>query len=389
MIDTLLASHSPTRRRFLAGTGALVASAAWPARAQQEPAAPLRVAVAGLSHGHVSGFLTVATRHPQVELVGVAEPDATVRSRYAERHRLAARQLFDDLPTLLARTEPQLVAGFGPTSEHLAVVEACAPRGIHVMVEKPLAVNLAHAKQIAGLAARHGVHVLTQLETSWYTNTDAAGRLSQDGTLGPLRKIVVMDGHPGPKEIGVQPKFFDWLSDPARNGGGALMDFGCYGANLIAWLMGRQQPVSVTAIVQQLKSDPDYRRVDDEATIVVAYRETQGIVQASWNWPYHRKDLEVYGTEAAFFSVGREEYQLKRLRGDREQHHAGPRAAAPDDGISYGPALDNVRAVLAGTAAVPPLASLEVNLQAARILELARRSADEGRTIAWPAAPSA
>ncbi len=385
MIDASPTSHSPTRRQFLAGTGAIVASAAWPVRGQD---APLRVAVAGLSHGHVNGFLTVAKRHPGIDLVGVAEPDAAVRSRYAERHGLTAGQLFDDLGTVLARTEPQLVAGFGPTSEHLAIVQACAPRGIHVMVEKPLAVNLTHAEQIAALADRHGVHVLTQLETSWYTNTEAAGRLSQDGTLGPLRKIVVMDGHPGPKEIGTQPEFFGWLSDPVRNGGGALMDFGCYGANLIAWLMRDRTPVSVTAIVQQLKTDPDYRHVDDEATIVVAYPETQGIVQASWNWPYHRKDLEVYGTEAAFFSVGREEYQLKRLRGDRELHHAGARAAAPDDGISYGPALDNVRAVLAGTADVPPLASIAVNLQAARILELARQSGEEGRTVEWPAPPS-
>lgn len=377
----LSSRRSTSRRQFLGATGALVSAAAWPIRAAQDT--PLRVAVAGLSHGHVNGFLNVAVQHAGVDLVGVAEADPAVRAKYAERHGLGAGHLFADLPALLARTQPQLVAGFGPTSEHLAIVEACAPRGIHVMVEKPLAVNLSHAEQIAALAARHGVHVLTQLETSWYPNTEAAGRLSFDGTLGPLRKIVVMDGHPGPKEIGTAPEFFGWLSDPVRNGGGALMDFGCYGANLIAWLMRDQTPVSVTAILQQLKSDPTYRLVDDEATIVVAYPEMQGVIQASWNWPYHRKDLEVYGTEAAFFSVGREEYQLKRLRGDRELHHAGARAAAAGDGISYGPALDNIRALLAGTAEVPPLASIPVNLQAARILELARQSAAEKRTVAW------
>lgn len=368
-------------------SGTLLAAAAAPGLAHAQDA-PLRVAVAGLSHGHVRGFLTVALRHPHVELVGVAEPDAAVRARYAERHGLDAARLFADLPALLAATRPQLVAGFGPTSEHLAVVEACAPRGIHVMVEKPLAVNLAHAERIVALAAEHKVHVLTQLETSWYPNTEAAGRLAADGTLGPLRKIVVMDGHPGPKEIGTAPEFFGWLSDPVKNGGGAVMDFGCYGANLLAWLMGDTQPVSVTATLQRLKTDPAYQRVDDEATIVVAYPHAQGIIQASWNWPYHRKDLEVYGEQAAFFSVGREEYGLKRLRGDRETHQAGPRAAAADDGISYGPALDNLRGLLAGTAAVPPLASLPVNLQAQRILELARQSAAAGRTLAWPPAAS-
>lgn len=375
--------HAPSHRRtFLAQAGALLAATALPGRAQD---APLKVAVAGLVHGHVRGFLTVARRHPHVELVGIAEADRSVRDRYATQHQFAAAQLFDDLPSLLARTTPDVVAGFTNNFDHLALVQACAPRGVHVMVEKPLAVNLDHARQIARLAADHRIHVLTQLETSWYPNTQAAWKLAHDdATLGPLRKIVVLDGHPGPKEIGTQPEFFGWLSDPVKNGGGASMDFGCYGANLIAWLMREQTPVSVSATFQQLKRDPAYAQVDDEATIVVAYPQTQGIIQASWNWPFHRKDLEVYGEQAAFFSVGREEYQLRRLRGERETHHAGARAAAADDGISYGPALDNLRALVAGRAEVPPLASLAVNLRAAEILELAHRSARERRTIAWP-----
>ncbi len=384
-MDTPTISPASSRRTFIAQASALVAASVLPSQARQ-PDATLKVAVAGLVHGHVRGFLNVAKRHPQVDLVGIAEGDRAVRDRYAAQHEFAASMLFDDLPSLLAATTPDLVAGFGTSFDHLAVVQACAPRGVHVMVEKPLAVNLDHARQIEALASTHKVHVLTQLETSWYTNTDAAWRLAHvDGTLGPLRKIVVMDGHPGPKEIGTQPEFFGWLSDPVKNGGGASMDFGCYGANLISWLMREQTPVSVSATFQKLKRDPAYAQVDDEATIVVAYPQTQGIIQASWNWPYHRKDLEVYGEQAAFFSVGREEYQLKRLRGDRETHHAGARLAAADDGISYGPALDNVRALLAGRAEVPPLASMAVNMRAAEILAAAHRSADEGRTIPWGA----
>jgi predicted dehydrogenase len=380
---TLLTAPS-TRRTFLAHASAMLAASAVPARAQD---ARLKVAVAGLVHGHVRGFLTVARRHPHVELVGIAEANRAVRDRYAAQHQIPAAQLFDDLPALLARTAPDVVAGFTNNFDHLALVQACAPRGVHVMVEKPLAVNLAHAREIVRLATEHRIHVLTQLETSWYPNTQAAWTLAHDGgVLGPLRKIVVMDGHPGPKEIGTQPEFFGWLSDPVKNGGGASMDFGCYGANLIAWLMRDETPLTVTATLQQLKRDPDYRSVDDEATIVVTYPQAQGIIQASWNWPYHRKDLEVYGEQAAFFSVGREQYQLRRLRGDRETHLAGARAAAADDGISYGPALDNLRALLAGREDVPPLASLAVNLRAAEILELAHQSAREQRAVAWPPA---
>ena len=72
---------------------------------------------------------------------------------------------------------------------------------------------------------------------------------------GEIRKMVAMDGHEGPKEINVQPEFFDWLTDPVKNGAGALFDFGCYGANLMTWLMDNQRPLAVTAVTQQFKPD--------------------------------------------------------------------------------------------------------------------------------------
>jgi predicted dehydrogenase len=375
----------PSRRAFIAGATATAVTTLTSPTVMRAQTPRMKVAVAGLVHGHVRGFLTVLLRHERATLVGIAEPDAEVRARYAERHGLDAALLTDDLEALLDRTKPDLVAGFGNTFDHLRVVELCAPRGIHVMVEKPLAVNLDHARRIDALAREHTVHVLTQLETSWYPNTQAAWDLAHErGTLGDLRRIVVMDGHPGPKEIGVQPEFLDWLTDPVRNGGGALMDFGCYGANLLAWLMRDTRPTSISATLQHIKTDPAYARVDDDATIVVTYPQAVGIVQGSWNWPFHRKDLEVYGTEAGFFSVGREEYVLRALKGGPQTHHAGTRQAAPDDGISYGPALDNLIEVLAGTATVPPLASLEVNVRAAEILDAAVRAARAGVRLDWP-----
>ena len=92
---------------------------------------------------------------------------------------------------------------------------------------------------------------------------------------GEIRKMVAMDGHKGPKEINVQPEFLDWLTDPVRNGGGALFDFGCYGANLMTWLMDNQRPLAVTAVTQQNKP-AIYPRVDDEATILVEYPKRAG-----------------------------------------------------------------------------------------------------------------
>ena len=84
----------------------------------------------------------------------------------------------------------------------------------------------------------------------------------------PNKKVVIHDGHQGLKEIGVNKEFLDWLTDPIQNGGGALIDFGCYGANLMTYIMNGQQPISVTAVTQQFKPAV-YLKVDDEASIIV------------------------------------------------------------------------------------------------------------------------
>ena len=65
---------------------------------------------------------------------------------------------------------------------------------------------------------------------------------STTNLLATIRKVVVHDGHQGPKEINVAPEFFAWLNDPKLNGAGALYDFGCYGADLMTWLMDGQRP---------------------------------------------------------------------------------------------------------------------------------------------------
>jgi len=140
---------------------------------------------------------------------------------------------------------------------------------------------------------------------------DAAFDLVHEGALGAVRKVVVHDGHYGPKEIGVEPEFLAWLTDPKLNGGGALFDFGCYGADLMTWLMDGQRPQTVTAVTKQIKPEI-YPRVDDEATIVLTYPKAQAIVQASWNWPFSRKDMEVYGQTGYVITVKNDLIRVRR-----------------------------------------------------------------------------
>jgi predicted dehydrogenase len=261
----------------------------------QSPAnAPVRVAVAGITHGHV-GWILGRKNKPDVELVGVYEPNKELAERYAKQYGFSNTLLYDDLGKMLDAVKPEAVLAFGSIYQHLAVVEACAPRKIHVMVEKPLAVSLDHALRMEKLAKQYNIHLLTNYETSWYATTEKTFQLVNDSnSIGGIKKAVFHHGHQGPKEIHVQKEFLEWLTDPVQNGGGAIVDFGCYGANVMTYLMKGAKPISVMANTRTFKPSI-YPRVDDEATIIVNYPTAQCVIQASWNWPFGRKDMEVYG----------------------------------------------------------------------------------------------
>jgi predicted dehydrogenase len=344
--------------------------------AQDHP--PLRVAIVGLVHGHVYGFLEQYRHSPEIDIVAVAEPDRNLLSKAATQYGFEPSQLFTDLDEMLAKVRPQAALVYTNTYDHKRVVESCARRGVHVIMEKPLAVSLEDALAIQKAAQAGKIHVLVNYETSWYRSNHTAYDLVHTGALGEIRKVVVHDGHQGPKEIGVQPEFLAWLTDPKLNGGGALFDFGCYGADLTTWLMDGERPLTVTAVTQHIKPQI-YPRVDDEATIILTYPRAQAIIQASWNWPFDRKDMEVYGQTGYVITVKRDDIRVRRA-GDRQEQEiaAKPMTAPYDDELAY------LHAVILDGAKEDALSSLETNVTVTEILDAARRSAASGRTIRLP-----
>ncbi len=340
--------------------------------------APLRVGIVGLAHGHVHGFLQQSLHSPEIDIVGVAEPDRQLLSQAGVRYGFDQATLFTDLEEMLAKAHPQAVLVYTNTYDHRRVVEICARHGVHVMMEKPLAVSLEDALAIEKAGHAGKIHVLVNYETSWYRSNHAAYDLVHDGALGQLRKVVIHDGHNGPKEIGVEPEFLAWLTDPTLNGGGALFDFGCYGADLMTWLMDGERPQTVTAVTQQMKPEI-YSRVDDEATIILTYPRTQAIMQASWNWPFGRKDMEVYGETGYAVTVDGNGIRVRRGGESAEQILAAKPVPAPyDNSLSY------LRAVILDGAKEDGLSSLQTNVTVTEILDAARRSAATGRTIRLP-----
>ena len=333
---------------------------------------PVRIGVVGLVHGHV-GWILGREDRGDIQVVGIAEPDWELAQQYADRYGFDIDMVYGSVEEMLDATRPEAITVFSNIYDHLAATEAAAARGVHVMVEKPMAISLAHAEQMKAVADSARIHLLTNYETTWYPSVHYSKDVLKE--LGDIRKIVVHDGHRGPIEIGVGEEFHSWLLTEEKNGGGTIMDFGCYGANLITWLMNGERPTSVTAVTQVFKEAP-YGEVDDEATIILTYPRAQGIIQASWNWPFSRKDMEVYATEGYVMADNALNGRIRKSGRSESTFELDALEGVWSDPFAY------LAAVVRGE--VDPsdtLSSMTINMVAMEILDAAVRSAKSGQTV--------
>lgn len=338
---------------------------------------PVRMGIVGMTHDHVNGILT-NPKHDGMILVGFAEPNKDLALRLLKKNNLPDSLWYPSVEEMISKAKPEAVCDFRSTFEHLETVEKCAPKKIHVMVEKPLAVNMIHANKMKALADKYGIHLITNYETTWYgSHHQAFDLIHNQGIIGDIRKVVIMDGHRGPKEIGCSDQFLSWLTDPVKNGGGAIMDFGCYGADIMTWLMKGAKPISVTATAQTNKPDI-YPKVDDEATIVVKYPKAQGIFQASWCWPFDRKDTEIYGQKGTIMADKSNKMRVRtgERNSKEESVDVKPLLNPNNDAFSYFASV-----VKGQTNPAKALGSLEINMVAMQILDAAVQSTKTNKTI--------
>ncbi|HEY1792064.1 MAG TPA: Gfo/Idh/MocA family oxidoreductase [Opitutaceae bacterium] len=340
--------------------------------------APVRLAIVGLVHDHVRIILPALVGRKDIKLVGIVEPDAALCGIYEKGFHLTPSLFYPTFDALRAATKVDAVATFTSAYDHRRVVEMCAPLGIDVMMEKPFAVSMDAARAMADAARRGGIQLVINYETTWYPSVRSAHEYIEGGPgIGGIRKIVAHDGHQGPAIIGCSPYFLAWLTDPVLNGGGAIMDFGCYGADLVTWFI-HERPLSVFAVTQRLQPK-FYPKVDDDATIVITYPHAQAILEPSWDWSYGRKDMEIYGATASL-SLPNGDSIFVRTGDSPEAALPAPAIPAPEgDYLSY------LVAVVRGRITPSGLSSVETNLVATEILDAARQSARTGKSVAIPA----
>jgi predicted dehydrogenase len=338
----------------------------------------LKVVIAGLSHDHVNSMLD-KNKNGDIIIIGIAEPDEQLHSKKKNDYQLPDSIFYNSISAALKKNKPDLVMVFNAPVEHLAVIEACIPLKIPVMVEKPLCFSNTEAIKIKSLSEKYNTKVFTNYPSIWYTCfMELLLRTNEKIELGSVNKMEMHGGHIGPIEIGCSNYFTNWLTDAAKNGGGALTDFGCYGASIMTALMKGKTPSSVYATTRHTKPKV-YPKADDDATIVLEYAGATGIIEASWNWPYTIMDVEAYGTKgylyASQFNASGEQSSLqsKTDKGAKTEEISVPQ---------YKDEVEYLTAVIKNGAADnnKPL-SLEQNIIVVKILDAARRSAKEGRKV--------
>ncbi|MCC6857747.1 MAG: Gfo/Idh/MocA family oxidoreductase [Bryobacterales bacterium] len=333
-----------------------------------------KIAVIGLVHSHVWGHLGKMIKGEPARLVGIAEtvPDLV---NEAKKRGAADSLFFADYRSMLEQTRPDIVWAFVENNRHLEIVEACAPRKIHVIFEKPLAATLADARRIQTLAKRHGIQVMTNYQMAWWPQTYAAKAQADAGAVGQVFRLRGIVGHGGPGgPTGLNKYFFDWLTDPVKNGAGALMDFGCYNALWSLWYLGR--PDSVYARVNQLRP-AEFPKVEDNAVVILSYPQGVGIFEGSWDLPRGFQDLEVFGRSGSLYVTSRT-VELQKGREAPRQVAAPPLAPQRAEPIAH-----LLHAVRSGTP-LDTLVSLEINVGVVEIIEAAKRSLKTGSAVRLP-----
>lgn len=334
-----------------------------------------KLAIVGLDHDHVWGLLKDLTEEPNAELVAIADGHPELVDR-AKSKVPASVKFYSDFVKMLDEMKPDGVIVTTENDRHLEILRECAKRHINYSTEKPMATTAADAREMERLANQAGIKVMVNYWNVWVAPTHELYHRVKDNQVGPLEKIIVQYGHQGPKEIGVSKYFADWLYDPVKNGGGAIMDFGCYGAEWAVWLKGR--PSRVSAVTQKLKV-AQHNPVDDDATVILDYPDGQAIIEASWDWPYSMGQVEVFGPKGSLLATRNDLFLRSPTDNVAKVGLQGERVALdPPPRVTSNPISYFVDCIRNNKPIEDPL-SMRLNVQVIEILDAARESARNGK----------
>jgi predicted dehydrogenase len=331
-----------------------------------------RLGVAALVHDHVWGELSHWSKMPNVEIVAAGDVNEDLRQRIGEKYNV--KKLYASWQEMLDNEELDIVQAASENNVAADIVETCAPKGIHVISEKPMSATYEQAQRMIAAIEEHGTKLMINWPTAWNPAIQEIERRILRGDIGQLFYFKQRSAHNGPKEIGCDPHFWGWLYDEEKNGAGALMDYCGYSANMCARFLGVPQQVTGFRGVFV----KDYPVPDDNALIMMKYANAFGVAEASWTQTvgYATPTPVAYGTGGSLAAKG--DKVLWQTPGNSEEITPEPLQEPMRSGPEY------FIHCLENNQEIEGFCSPYVGRDAQMILEAGKRAADTGQTQNLP-----
>ncbi len=246
----------------------------------------------GVEHYHANFWTRAFLQSEDATVAGIWDPDAERAKAFAGTYGIRA---WDDADALVDAADA--VAISSATDAHVDLVELAARHGRPVLCEKPLANTLEGCRRIAEIVSRSGIAFMQSFPKRFDPVNEEIRQILRDGTLGRVTLCRIRHGH----SHGLNEEFrHAWFVDPARSGGGTLLDEGVHAADLLRMLFGEPETVSATISSATLGLP-----VEDTAAATFAYPDGL-IAEVSTSWCFAGADasVEIYGTEGSIVLGG-------------------------------------------------------------------------------------
>ena len=295
-----------------------------------------RVGIIGFGHMHINNVAALFAEHSQVVMAAGADttplkPEQRVapytrewNKRFAQE-KLGVGRIYDDYRAMLAQEELDIAIVTSENAQHPDVVEACAAAGVHVCVEKPMAASLSDALRMARAVQAAGTELVVNWPLTWSPAARKAKALIEEGIIGRVLEVKWRAGHTGPLGPSAAHQGVNQTAEPMSGperaatwwhqsaaGGGAMLDFCCYGALVSYWYIG--QP-AVGALGLKANLDSHWGDAEDNAVIVVRFPDAMALLEGSWTTLDHGVPTGpiVYGTTGTLVVDRRDDAPVVRL----------------------------------------------------------------------------
>lgn len=329
-----------------------------------------RVGIIGAGAIVQVAHLPVLRRMKNLDLVAICDSDLPKARVVADRFKIT--DAFDDIEELLQYEELDVLLICTPNHLHESHVLAALSRGLHVLVEKPLATSADSVKRIKKAVDKHDRVLMVGMNHRYRPDVEIVRGFVQSGELGAIESIRG-SWHvfkPSRSQLG-------WRLKRELSGGGAMLDLGLAILDLGLWLAGNPTPKRVTASFGKGAADGPVEQAG--SAYIVCESGPSIFLDVTWNHIGAGERFGV-GLRGAKGSASINPLTVwKKMHGaptDVSPSGAGSRENAFS--ASYRAEWAHFLAAIRGEAAAPPLQDY-LTLQ--KVIDAIYRSAASGREV--------